>query len=174
MPDMNLTNEEAASLARYPSGAQPANTSEPQPRPSAQQFLEGKNHFDQFNCDACHQPGPAGQPSPPTCPPKLGGLNLTAGCLSAQQKGAPDFHLSATQRKAIQTALQNPIASPTPADQIKMRLTQLNCIACHVRDDYGGVAPELDQFFHSSEEALGNEARIPPPLTLTGAKLRHA
>jgi cbb3-type cytochrome oxidase cytochrome c subunit len=48
----------------------------------------------------------------------------------------------------------------------------MNCIACHVRDNFGGVSTKLDSFFHSSEEALGNESRIPPPLTMVGAKLR--
>ncbi len=28
-----------------------------------------------------------------------------------------------------------------------MKLTQLNCIACHTRDDFGGVAEEIDEFF---------------------------
>jgi hypothetical protein len=41
-----------------------------------------------------------------------------------------------------------------------------------VRDDYGGVSPKIDTYFHSTEEALGNESRIPPPLTIVGAKLR--
>ncbi|MEI7927636.1 MAG: hypothetical protein WCH40_03730, partial [Verrucomicrobiales bacterium] len=31
---------------------------------------------------------------------------------------------------------------------------------------------DRDAFFHSSEQALGNESRIPPPLTQIGAKLR--
>ena len=35
-----------------------------------------------------------------------------------------------------------------------------------------GVDPDRDPFFTTSNLSLGNEARIPPPLTLTGAKLR--
>lgn len=53
-----------------------------------------------------------------------------------------------------------------------MQLTRLDCIACHNRDDYGGVAANRDSYFHSTEEALGNESRIPPPLTMIGAKLQ--
>ena len=53
-----------------------------------------------------------------------------------------------------------------------MKLTQLNCIACHTRDDFGGVAEEINEFFHTTEEALGDAARIPPPLTKIGGKLK--
>ena len=41
-----------------------------------------------------------------------------------------------------------------------------------MRDDFGGVAQALASYFTSTEEALGNESKIPPPLTLAGAKLR--
>ena len=58
-------------------------------------------------------------------------------------------------------------------DQIGLKLTQLNCISCHKRGDFGGVMEELDFYFHSTEEALGNEARIPPPLTGIGGKLKE-
>jgi mono/diheme cytochrome c family protein len=104
--------------------------------------------------------------------PPIGKLDPMRGCLADSPQNTPDFHLGASQVKAIRTALASPAAAPAASEQIKLRLTQLNCIACHVRDDYGGVAAGRDAFFHSSEEALGNEARIPPPLTLTGAKLR--
>ena len=54
-----------------------------------------------------------------------------------------------------------------------MALAKFNCIACHERDEYGGNSPDRDAWFHTSEEGLGNDARIPPPLTLAGAKLRN-
>ena len=53
-----------------------------------------------------------------------------------------------------------------------MTLTSFNCIACHIRDDYGGVPPERNLHFQSDAKNLGDDARIPPPLTLVGAKLR--
>ena len=55
-------------------------------------------------------------------------------------------------------------------ERIELTLTAFNCIACHVRDDYGGVRPEIDAYFETDEYDLGNEARIPPQLTLAGAK----
>ena len=41
------------------------------------------------------------------------------------------------------------------------------------RDGRGGVPAELDPYFTTSEPGLGDEARIPPPLTLAGAKLQR-
>ncbi len=51
-------------------------------------------------------------------------------------------------------------------------LTAFRCLACHVRDDYGGVHDEHNPFFVGSELKLGDDGRIPPPLTLMGAKLQ--
>jgi mono/diheme cytochrome c family protein len=168
MPDMNLSKEEAASLASYLMDGAPSPESK---RPTAPQVTAGRAAFKQMNCASCHQ-----LDDPDLAPvgsgPPLAQLDPLRGCLSDSPKTAPDFHLSPSQVKSIRAALAGPAAAPSAAEQIKIKLTQLNCISCHVRDDYGGVAAERDAFFHSTEEALGNEARIPPPLTLTGAKLR--
>jgi mono/diheme cytochrome c family protein len=51
-------------------------------------------------------------------------------------------------------------------------LTAFNCIACHVRDDFGGVNADRNLLFQSDAKNLGDDARIPPPLTLVGAKLQ--
>ena len=170
MPDMNLSKEEAASLASYLMAGAPA----PAPannRPAAGAIAAGKAAFKTYNCTACHQ-----LDDPEVMPVKLGPplakLEPMRGCLSEHPKTAPDFHLGESQVKSIRAALAGPNEPPAAADQIKMKLTQLNCIACHVRDDYGGVAADRDAFFQSTEAALGNEARIPPPLTQIGAKLR--
>lgn len=168
MPDMNLERAEANALAAYLEGKV---SSTPIPKPTPQQILEGKRYFKELNCAACHQMEDKDFPAV-ISGPSFDRLDPTNGCLSAKPTKVPNFHLDAAQRKAIQAALQAPNAQTTPADQIKLRLTQLNCIACHERDDYGGVSADRDAFFHSTEEALGNEARIPPPLTLIGAKLR--
>lgn len=168
MPDMNLSKDEAASLASYLMDGAPSPESK---RPTAPQVAAGRAAFKQFNCASCHQLDDPGL-NPVSQGPPLAELDPARGCLSDSPKTAPDFHLSPSQVKSIRAALAGPAEAPSAADQIKVKLTQLNCISCHVRDDYGGVAADRDAFFHSSEEAMGNEARIPPPLTLTGAKLR--
>jgi mono/diheme cytochrome c family protein len=53
-------------------------------------------------------------------------------------------------------------------------LTAFHCIACHVRDDFGGVHETHSAYFATSDQKLGDDGRIPPPLTLIGAKLQPA
>lgn len=170
MPDMNLSKEEASALASYLMADQ-ADKAEVSPKPDTALVTKGEKQFRELNCVACHQVGDDFKVPLPTSKP-LAKLKLDQGCLSAQPQGSPHFSLDDSQRKAIRAAIAVADQKVEEADRIKMRLTQLNCIACHTRDDYGGVPANRDAFFHSTEEALGNEARIPPPLTMVGAKLR--
>ena len=166
MPDMLLTQQEASHLATFLGTGD--SSAPPKPKPSLVE--KGKQAFRDYNCMACHSTG-QGDPAPKPFLP-LPKLDLTKGCLSAPLSPSPDYQLSNSQIEAIRQALGAPKTSPTPQEEIQLTLTRLNCIACHQRDDYGGVDPALDIHFHTTEEALGNEARIPPQLTLVGAKLR--
>lgn len=162
MPDMKLSKDEAVTLASFLEG----NAKKKAPADFNPQLVAaGKKAFAEYSCIACHQiddtPAKA----------KLSLSNFDQGCLSEVPESAPNFHLDDDQIESLKVALQKP-DEIQPADQVKLRLTQLNCISCHVREDYGGVGPHLDVHFNTSEEALGDDARIPPPLTLTGAKLR--
>ena len=47
----------------------------------------------------------------------------------------------------------------------------MNCYACHARDKVGGPTEELNKFFTTTQPEMGDEARVPPPLDLVGAKL---
>ncbi len=170
MPDMGLSKLEAASLARYLAG-KPSTAAAEMNRPDPGQVAAGKVAFKKYDCAACHQLDDSGLTAVRSGPP-LGKLNPMRGCLTDKPGPAPDYYLNEAQVKSIRAALEGPAAPPSAADRIKMKLTRLNCISCHVRDDYGGVAADRDAFFRSTEEAMGNEARIPPPLTLTGGKLR--
>ena len=53
-------------------------------------------------------------------------------------------------------------------------LTAFHCIACHIRDDFVRRSRIHNPFFATSEQKLGDDGRIPPPLTLVGAKLQPA
>jgi mono/diheme cytochrome c family protein len=55
---------------------------------------------------------------------------------------------------------------------LALTLTAFNCIGCHTRDGFGGVAEDRNPYFRSTEMNLGDDGRIPPPLTLLGAKLK--
>ena len=73
----------------------------------------------------------------------------------------------------MQAAL--PQIESTKLDQqqiVKKSLVTFNCIACHQREGVGGISPQRDPWFVGTKGELGNEGRIPPPLTHVGAKLQ--
>lgn len=169
MPDMNLNQYDAEALAAYLMAGKKADA---EPKAVPQLAEQGAKHFRTYNCVSCHQVDDEIKAPLPATAPKREKMNLETGCLSESPQKAPHFSLSAKQREVIRAALKADREPVSSADRIKMKLTQLNCIACHERDGYGGVTASRDAFFHSKEEALGNEARIPPPLTGVGGKLR--
>jgi mono/diheme cytochrome c family protein len=166
MPDMGLSRVEAEDIASYLVGE-----GFPRVAPAAvdEELIElGGNMFQKLGCVSCHALEGLSAPAPVT---SGRALDPTRGCLSADSTESPRYQLSDTQRAAIRAALTAPEQEDSDKARIDETLTAFNCIACHVRDDYGGVSPELDAYFTSSEPELGNEARIPPSLTLAGAKL---
>ncbi|MGD1979686.1 MAG: c-type cytochrome, partial [Akkermansiaceae bacterium] len=160
MPNMKLTTGDAAALEAYLGGGRKMIRDQATP----EQIALGKANFEKYNCVSCHDMGE----SKPAPGPALKDLKLDAGCLTG--KGV-DYQLGENQVKEIKAALAKPVVLDRTA-KIEAKLTQLNCIACHSRDAFGGVSNDLDEFFHTTEEALGDAARIPPPLTKVGGKLR--
>ena len=169
MPDMKLTPAESLAIAGYLIGDKP-----PQGKALVSQaplVAKGSKYFQELNCVACHSlPGIAAAPL-------IGSLrsaDLSRGCLSKSSGRSPQFHLEDAQVQAIEASLRE---EPT-ADSDKLvaakTLTAFHCIACHVRDDFGGVHETHNPFFATSEQKLGDDGRIPPPLTLVGAKLQPA
>ncbi|MFO0976796.1 MAG: hypothetical protein U0996_10385 [Planctomycetaceae bacterium] len=106
--------------------------------------------------------------------------NLNRGCLSKSpsvdsNNRSPRFDLNEAQIAAITAAIRE--ASSAESDQLMAlakTLTTFRCTSCHVRDDYGGVHEDHNPFFAGSELEAGRRYRIPPPLTLVGAKLQPA
>lgn len=166
MPDMRLTPGEARSLASYLVGkAEAAAAMEP----NAELAAQGKEHFRRLNCAACHT---LDDIAPAPAVSALATADLTRGCLAEKAGKGPRYPLSESQTKAIRAALAAKSEPPAGKALLATTLTAFNCIACHVRDDYGGVSADLNPHFKTSEVNLGDEARIPPPLTLVGAKLQ--
>jgi mono/diheme cytochrome c family protein len=175
MPDMKLTPGESQAIASYLLSEQsPPNLAL---QPQEHLVALGKMHFAELNCAACHRlvEIPA--------KPLIGSLrkaDLTRGCLSnspvestkVSQGKSPRFALNASQVDAIRAALKEAEHVDSDQVQIAKTLTVFNCIACHIRDDFGGVAEDRSPYFETSEKNLGEDGRIPPPLTLLGAKLR--
>ena len=167
MPDMGLTQAEARAIASYLLGTAAVDAEPIRTEPS--RVEAGRAYFAAFGCVACHQID--GVASPPAN--VAGGrLDPTRGCLSARPRGAPDYSLSEEQRRAIRAALADGGAAASADERVAITLTAFNCIGCHVRDGYGGVAEAIDPYFTTTEPSLGNDARLPPPLTMAGAKLR--
>ena len=165
MPDMSLSRDEARSIASYLLDRPTIHFAPPATEfPLAEQ---GRSYYEKLNCASCHTmdgiADPADQPV----------QNMMSGCLAPDPVGAPDYQLTAEQRQAIHAAAA---AWGEPVDDqtaLATTLTTFNCIACHEREDYGGVATEVDPYFGTDEPALGNEVRIPPTLSETGAKLNR-
>lgn len=127
----------------------------------------GKKHFESLGCAQCHDDLGA----PKRDYTELAKLDPNKGCLADDTK-TPRFDLSTRQRKLIAAAL--PKVHATELNDLQMvnkTLTTFNCIACHDRKDLGGISPERNAYFTGTREALGNQGRLPPPLTHVGAKL---
>ena len=162
MPDMKLTRSEARDLAAYlltePGGREPLSV-------DAALARRGEQHYERLACASCHEPG-----GRPTAQP-LAELDPSRGCLDERDPSTPRYDLSREQRDALLAALAAD-QQPSPTARVHESLTALNCLACHVRGDHGGVTAELDPYFGTDEPELGDSARIPPELTHVGAKLQ--
>ena len=167
MPDMKLTPTEAKALASYLLGKGDAKATALQTQDEL--VATGKKYYQQFNCASCHKLGdiPAAKPVG-----ELQGANTTRGCLSKTPGKSPHFNLSDDQTKALRSALEKRPEPVSDKTRLATTLTAFNCLACHNREDFGGVPAERNHLFQSSLKTLGDEARIPPPLTLVGAKLQ--
>ncbi len=167
MPDMRLSPTEAKAVASYLMRKGEAKVVPLQPQEKL--VAAGKEHFQRLNCAACHKLGdtPAAKPVG-----ELTTSDITRGCLADKPAKGPRFDLSDEQRKAIRAALT--AKSEPLSDKVRMATTlaAFNCTACHARDDYGGVATDRNAHFTSVEKELGDDGRLPPPLTLAGAKLK--
>ena len=136
--------------------------------PDSALATEGKEHFRKMGCANCHDD--TGDKAIDSYP-AMTVLRSGHGCLSGKAK-SPRFQLNDDQKQLVQLAL--PTDEPmifTDKSKIQKTLVQFNCIACHERAGVGGIHPERNKYFTSTKPELGNQGRIPPPLTHVGAKL---
>jgi mono/diheme cytochrome c family protein len=130
---------------------------------------QGLQLYNSLNCASCHE-----GKSPEKSLPSLAAMDLSRGCLAEAPTGpAPNFHLDPPARETLRKALaQSNIAPPEPKQRVALTMNSFRCVACHVRDDYGGISSERAAFFTSNVDDLGDQGRIPPNLTGVGDKLR--
>ena len=138
----------------------------------AELAARGREQFGKLGCANCHNdlqvPSTSGKSSP-----AFAKLDATRGCLSEGAGVWPRFDLNAEQRGWIIKALphaEQPILDDKR--QIDKTLVTFNCIGCHDRAGLGGIAKERKALFTGTQEAMGDQSRLPPPLTHIGAKLQ--
>lgn len=164
MPDMKLTEQEAASIATYliaEAGGPTVNTLEIDPMLAK----AGAVHYEQRGCVQCHEGGPS-------TPPTAVSTDLTGGCLNpASEHTGPRYALSPDQKEAIAVAW-NDATSINEVSKFLFTAAANNCLACHKRGAFGGVDPGRAPYFRTTIDAdLGDEGSIPPTLTGVGSKL---
>ena len=130
----------------------------------------GRERFAQLGCASCHDDlGVKGATAAP-----LASLDPAKGCLTDAPHRGARFALSAEQRGWLTAALRTPAPKPTAEQSLHAELSRLNCIACHERRGLGGVPAERNALFTGTAPALGDQGRLPPPLSDVGAKLTPA
>ena len=176
MPNMQLSHWEALDIATYLLG-DAAHVDAEHVDVDGQLELEadpgltekGMQHFARFRCAHCHEPERRGQVSelPPLIAERAGD-----GCLSGEVGSWPRFQLDERDQQALRAALAGTTTVLTHEQQITATLTALNCVACHDRGALGGVSPDRDSYFTTTDHNLGSQGRLPPTLTGVGAKLK--
>ena len=128
----------------------------------------GREMFGAVGCAKCHDDIGVAAKSATV----LAKLDPSRGCLSKAAGPWPRFDLNAQQRELIAKALPRVEQPLDDQQQLNKALVTFNCIACHERAGLGGIAPERNANFTGTHEALGDQGRLPPPLSHVGAKLK--
>lgn len=195
MPDLKLDPQEAADLAAYLLPASSSGAAEPARLTAADELAaarqshpelvaRGRELFVSLNCAACHQledlraapdvpawDALAATARQETARPNC--LTISADAATPPRRPLPRYRLNSTQRSGLQAALQ--LTAPpaqTANERVELVMQRWNCFACHERQGQGGVGRRRWQFFETINHVdLGDEGRIPPPLTHVGRKL---
>ncbi|MEN9675930.1 MAG: hypothetical protein RIS76_1826 [Verrucomicrobiota bacterium] len=167
MPDCQLERAEATDLASYLLREQ--KTPPPAFSPNPLLAVRGKALFAEHRCHACHRTDEKLAPPVLTA---FGKLRADEGCLSGTRGAWPHYPLAENQRALLRAVLSEDAKIWTPAEEVSLALAQLNCVACHQRDQLGGVGADRNEYFTGSDGNLGEQGRLPPSLTGVGAKLK--
>lgn len=133
---------------------------------------KGRTLFAELGCANCHVlPGvaklPRGNPLSQLY------VDSQTGCLSESVGTGPVYGLERVQKSAIRHALEALDSPTTNQSVVSHTLQQMNCLACHERDRHGGVGRFRKAYFETIGSIdLGDEGRLPPPLTGIGQKLK--
>lgn len=174
MPDFGLSPGEAHDLARFLLGVHAAAAAPAAPPLDAAKVARGRALFGELRCIRCHPLGDAAPPPPEPAPaPPLDRLDPARGCLSGEVGPWPHYPLSDAQRAAIRAALAANGPPPAGEPRVLELLASRRCTACHRRGDVDAIAPRPADLFGTDDASLGEQGRLPPPLTGVGAKLQR-
>ena len=181
MPDMHLTEQEAADIAAY---LHEGRAVEKAPERAVlavppQSPEDGKKLFHSLRCANCHADGAAeAQAVQMALPMSQLQLTTATNCLAENpEPGAARFGLNAFQRRALSLAIKHVQTHKAPTynamERVDWTLTRQNCYACHDRDGKGGPEDPRAAYFISP---LTPKDTVPGlnryPITLDGAGKR--
>ena len=185
MPNMVLKHKEAEDLSSFLLQSTKRSNEPPAASWKADSTLvvQGKRLFTDSGCIKCHSGFDIEEAASASLKaPALTAVNLDKGCLSSVAGAWPQYQLAADEVQQIKAAVKQ-IGSDHDADkatgqakitdsqQIDFVLAKFNCIACHSRENLGGVSDVRSAYFQTTNLNLGEQGRIPPTLTGVGAKL---
>lgn len=175
MPSFELLAGDAADIAAYLLREQRADCECSSPSLEEGLIAKGRKLFIELRCVNCHSA--AGLPKATFSKPLADlGSGREKSCLVSPDKQHPSYPLSGRQRESLANAiaaLKSAEQITAPSDHAAFRMMQLNCYACHKRYRRGGVGPNRRKYFETVRHVdLGDEGRLPPPLSGVGAKLR--
>lgn len=173
MPDVGLTEQEAADIAAYlQAGPEVIDRNAQHPEIDLALAKQGRAVFRSKGCAACHDQGlPSSAPALPLSELR----SEDVGCLSElpTQGGVPYFYLGSAQRKAIKLALDD--LNAEPPSRLAHELMRWDCFACHTLDSRGGPETSREPYFGAGNPyALDREHFLPPSLDDIGARRNRA
>ncbi|WP_372722559.1 cytochrome c family protein [Novipirellula sp.] len=184
MPDFKLSSNESADLAEYLLTAYSSNKHSVGKQASVDQSIgesandpalvqQGREWFIELNCAACHDLS-IKTDLPSVMPLLAVNAESANGCLGDSPQRPVQYPLDSMQRDAIAKAIANAKSGQTVSatQQLDGILLAANCYGCHHRDELGGIGRYRKAYFETAGHIdLGDEGRLPPPLTGVGAKL---
>lgn len=183
MPNLRIRAVDAADLAAWliqRSGSEGTETAQQQPLSDkvteAALVRQGATLFQRHGCANCHSSPKASiirRQSLPSVAASWNASSSRPSCVASPTGSMPNYGFSESQSQQLTKALKN-LNQQWNADQsIQLTMLQLNCYACHQRDELGGVGRYRKAYFETVGQIdIGDEGRLPPPLTNVGARLK--
>jgi len=170
MPDFQLGVVDAADVAAWLLRERQPEISEPVEQPEQPSDVEeGRQLFVSVGCVQCHDVDSLKPKSSATAWEKLN-LDATHSCVHNPASGQPRFAIDDQQRITLRAATGDSAEKET--SPLQQTMLQLNCYACHERDQQGGIGRYRKAYFETFGHVdIGDEGRLPPPLTAVGQKL---